>query len=298
MRETILTSLLEIAAGFAVAHPVGLVFIVGSVVFGFLLKRPGFKGWLGEQQVNLAAKLLLDKAVYHLIPNVTIPDDRGGTTQIDHIIVSIYGIFVVETKNLTGWIFGGQGDRQWTQKIHKNHSQKFQNPLHQNYKHTKTLASLLGLPEEKLKSLVVFVGNSVFKSKSVPENVTYCGGYIQFIKKHQELVFTDDEVQAILANIAEQRLAPGWQTHRQHAANVRTIKEAQPETPEVESEPAATIDPAAASAVATTVATCPKCGAELKRRTAKRGPNAGGSFWGCSAYPHCRYMQADPHLSA
>jgi hypothetical protein len=53
--------------------------------------KPGSKDWL-------------DSEIYHSINNVTIPT-ANGTTLIDHIIVSKYGIFVVETKNIKGWIY-------------------------------------------------------------------------------------------------------------------------------------------------------------------------------------------------
>jgi len=68
----------------------------------------------------------------------------------------------------------------WTQQIFKS-KHTFQNPLHQNYKHTKTLESILGVESDKLFSVVVFVGDSTFKT-TMPENVTYAGGYISFIK--------------------------------------------------------------------------------------------------------------------
>jgi hypothetical protein len=96
-----------------------------------LLKSPWFKGVVGEFVVNLSARLMLDKETYHLIKNVTLPTENGST-QIDHVIVSIYGIFVVETKNMRGWIFGSPNQKTWTQKIYK-HTSKFQNPLHQNF---------------------------------------------------------------------------------------------------------------------------------------------------------------------
>ncbi len=71
---------------------------------------------MGEFIVNLATKISLDKTVYTLFKNVTLPTD-DGTTQIDHIIVSKYGIFVVETKNMQGWIFGSAQQKSWTQKL-------------------------------------------------------------------------------------------------------------------------------------------------------------------------------------
>jgi restriction system protein len=107
-----------------------------------ILKSPWFKGWIGELQVNLITKFSLNKDIYHLIKNVTIPVD-GGTTQIDHVIISRFGVFVVETKNLKGWIFGKERDAYWTQKLYR-HPEKFQNSLRQNYRHTKALSEILG----------------------------------------------------------------------------------------------------------------------------------------------------------
>lgn len=85
------------------------------IVLAFL-KSPFMKGLLGELMVNIAARIFLDKENYHLFKNVTLPTEEGST-QIDHIIVSRYGVFVIETKNMKGWIFGGPQQKTWTQKI-------------------------------------------------------------------------------------------------------------------------------------------------------------------------------------
>jgi len=134
-------------------------YLIPLLILVAILKSRWFKGIIGEFLVNISAKFLLDKNEYHLIKNVTLPTE-DGTTQIDHIIVSVYGIFVVETKNMKGWIFGKENQSTWTQKIYK-HLSKFQNPLHQNYKHVKTLEQLLGLQDNQVHSLVVFVGESI-----------------------------------------------------------------------------------------------------------------------------------------
>jgi len=120
-----------------------LWYLIPIAILLAVLKSPWFKGVFGEFIVNTSAKLMLDKNEYHFIKNVTLPIENG-TTQIDHIIISVYGVFVVETKNMKGWIFGSPNQPMWTQKIYK-HSNKFQNPLHQNYKHVKALEQLLGL---------------------------------------------------------------------------------------------------------------------------------------------------------
>ena len=195
-------------------------FLFPIAALAVIIKTPWFKGVVGEFIVNIAARIFLNKNEYHLIKNVTLPTE-DGTTQIDHIIVSKYGVFVVETKNMKGWIFGGPRQKTWTQKIYK-HSNKFQNPLLQNYKHVKTIESLLELNEHQIFSMVVFVGDSTFKTE-MPENVTYGIGYIRFIKSKTEVVISDADVDKIVNKIGDGRLTPSLKTHRDHVKHVKNI---------------------------------------------------------------------------
>jgi len=241
------------------------------LIFVALFKSAWFKGFIGEVMVNMAARLFLDKNDYHLIKNVTILTE-DGTTQIDHIIVSRFGVFVVETKNMKGWIFGNERQKTWTQQIYRS-KHKFQNPLHQNYKHTRTLEAALDLPSGKLFSVVIFVGNSTFKT-AMPENVTYGGGYIRYIKSKSAVLLTEDEVQQVIQQIADGRLKPSIKTHIQHTQHVKKIVAAkkEPEPSPVEK-------------------LCPKCGSAMALRTSQKGPQAGNQFWGCSAFPKCRSVK-------
>jgi len=199
-----------------------LFLILGTIiVLGLILKSPWFKGRFGEGTVKFSFKMLLDKDKYHIINNVTLPTE-DGTTQIDHIVVSRYGIFVVETKNMKGWIFGSPDQKTWTQKIY-NHSSKFQNPLHQNYKHVKTLQSLLRLNDNQVYSAVIFIGESEFKTV-MPENVASSGGGLaRFIKSKTVEVFTESEVAEIVSKIEAGRLTPSLKTEREHVKHVREI---------------------------------------------------------------------------
>jgi restriction system protein len=106
-----------------------LWYLIPLFFFAAVVQSASFKGVMGEFIINVFAQWQLDKDAYHLMKNVTLPTE-DGTTQIDHIIVSIYGVFVVETKNMKGWIFGSPNQKMWTQQIYK-HKNKFQNPLHQ-----------------------------------------------------------------------------------------------------------------------------------------------------------------------
>ncbi|PHR85677.1 MAG: nuclease [Colwellia sp.] len=243
-------------------------YLIPIFIFAAIIKSAWFKGLLGEWQVNLLIKFFLEKNDYHLIKNVTLPTD-DGTTQIDHIIVSKYGIFVVETKNMKGWIFGSANQKQWTQQIFK-HKSKFQNPLHQNYKHVKTLEALLPI-ESNTKSncvfsVIIFIGDSTFKTK-MPENVTFACGGIEYIKSKTDLVFNIKEVISIIEQIESGRLERSFKTNRQHVKHVKEIVKEKSKTK-----------------------ACSKCGAGMVLRKASKGKNAGNEFWGCSAFPKCKFV--------
>lgn len=237
-----------------------LWWVLPVIVILTVFKTPWFKGLVGETAVKLVAKLRLPDDIYHPIHNVTLPTP-DGTTQIDHVFVSRFGIFVIETKNMKGWIFGAEHQAQWTQKIFKK-SFRFQNPLRQNYKHVKTLESLLEVSADTVHSVIVFTGESTFKTP-MPDNVRRGVGYISYIKSFRTPVFSEREVQKIVAHIQTDRLEPSRATNRRH---VQQLKSRATETVERQ---------------------CPKCGSAMVLRTAKRGARAGNQFWGCSASPKC-----------
>jgi restriction system protein len=241
-----------------------LWYLIPIAILAGILKSPWFKGVVGEFIVNYSAKLLLDKEKYHLIKNVTLPTE-DGSTQIDHIIVSEFGVFVVETKHMKGWIFGSPNKKIWTQKIYE-HSNKFKNPLHQNFKHVKTLESLLGLNEQQVHSVIIFVGDSTFKTE-MPENVTYGGGYARYIKSKNTPVLTESQVMEIISKIEKGRLTPSFKTNREHVRHVKSI---------------------VAEKESNNIPSCPKCGSSMVLRETKKGQNIGKKFWGCAKFPQCR----------
>lgn len=196
-----------------------LWWIIPLLIFLYTINSAWFKGWQGEWLVILGAKLFLNKETYHAIHNVTL-ETEDGTTQIDHIFVSKFGVFVVETKNYKGWIFGSERHATWTQTLYK-HSYKFRNPIRQNYKHLKALESSLNIPLNTLKPVIVFVGDSRFKT-DMPEYVTYSRGYTRYILSFSKVLFTDDEVGSILSKIKTKRLKPSFKTHRAHVKHLKS----------------------------------------------------------------------------
>lgn len=236
--------------------------LIAVSLLSMIGKSAWFKGYCGELWVRLSARLFLDPSVYRAFHNVTLPTD-DGSTQIDHLFVSQYGVFVVETKNMSGWIFGDEKQAIWTQKLYRR-SYKFQNPLRQNYKHIKALESALGIPDSVCHSVIVFVGNSRFKTL-MPVNVTTASQYVQFIKSHTRELLSASEVAELTAAIGAGRLQESRATARAHIRHVRSIREAK------ESEKK-----------------CHRCGSSMVLRKSRGESNAGSQFWGCSRYPSCR----------
>src|SRR5262245_47960315 len=135
---------------------VQLWWVIPVLVLLSVLRSPWFKGIVGETLVRASARLALPAETYHSYHNATLPS-LDGTTQVDHVVICRFGVFAIETKHMKGWIFGGEHDAQWTQRIFKQ-TYKFQNPLRQNYKHVKALEAALGLPLDQIHSVVVFSG--------------------------------------------------------------------------------------------------------------------------------------------
>lgn len=222
------------------------------------------KGWVGEMMGAIAHRIFLDNSIYFPLNNLTIPT-KNGTTQIDHLIVSKFGIFIIETKNIDGWIFGHERSPHWS-IVKPGRKFRIQNPLHQNYRHVKAIADVLALEEDRLHSMVMFWGRCEFKTE-MPRNVL-SQGYVSYIKSFDKLLFTDEEVTSMVAALKTDALSQSWATRRLHLESLR--------------------------ARYTSTSVCPKCGSPLILRTSRTGKNAGDKFYGCSAYPQCRHKGPYP----
>jgi len=218
------------------------------------------RGWLGEKKATFWMWLSLSKKEYRRFHNVIIPA-KNGTTQIDHILISPFGLFIVETKNKKGWIFGSGGQPKWTQSIYgKNYP--FQNPLRQTFRQKKILAKYLELPESVIRTVIYFTGKCKFKTR-MPDNVIR-SRLGKHIKQFKEPIITPVEINRIVEKL-ESLIYGSSLTTRDH---VRSLRERHNST---------TI--------------CPRCGAGLVERTTKKGPNAGSKFWGCENFPRCRFTR-------
>ncbi len=219
-----------------------------------------FKGWIGEKKTQFNLWLGLDSNLYQRFHDVIIPSSHG-TTQIDHILVSPFGIFVVETKNYKGWIYGSESQSTWTQVIYKS-KHKFQNPLRQTHRHKKVLSKYLGLGESSILPVISFVGDVKLKTE-LPSNVL-TSRVSSYIKRFHEEIFSQDEVRRIVGLLSNVKSEYNI-SKKEHIQSLENRYASH------------TI--------------CPKCSSKLVLRQVKQGARQGSQFLGCSSYPRCRFTK-------
>ena len=138
------------------------------------------KGRRGEKRVfNILSKSLPDGFI--VLNDIYLPLPDGTTTQIDHIVVSQYGVFVIETKNYSGRIFANARDDEWTETFPGRKGYRFPNPINQNRHHIRVLAERLDISEDYFHSVVAFTENCTFKTP-LPDGVVHTVALADYIK--------------------------------------------------------------------------------------------------------------------
>lgn len=240
-----------------------LVYLTICVVIGFIWGKleAKVKGFLGERKVAKALNSL-PESEYKVLNNIML-STSNGTTQIDHVVVSVYGIFVIETKNYKGWIRGNEYSDTWTQNIY-GHKYMLKNPLHQNYGHIKALQQLLEIPEELFVSIVAFSTKATLKVKT-KQNLIYFSKLKHTIKEYSEPRIAQESLDE-LANIITTANIDSKENRKVHIQNIHAKIEGKEELVEQ--------------------GICPKCGGKLVERQGKYGV-----FLGCSNYPKCKFTR-------
>ena len=228
---------------------------------GFFAK---LKGNRGEKWVAWRLKRL--KAPNYLVINDLLLRSGANSTQIDHVVVSIYGIFVIETKYYKGWIYGGAESEYWTQNIY-GHKYQMRNPVIQNQGHIRAIKRLLNLREGiPVYSIVAFSWQGTLHvNRTLP--VMYWRQVVPYIRQFDQPKLSESEVR----NLYEDLLAAGTAddvARKQHIQNVRQNQQRRD--------------------FAVSRGRCPRCGGELVLRHGQYG-----SFYGCANYPRCHYILQD-----
>lgn len=214
------------------------------------------KGSIGEMTVDyLLSKL--NKDYYFHLNNVLLPLKNGGTTQIDHLVLSPYGIFVIETKNYQGFIFSDENQDYWTQKTYSG-TYRLYNPIKQNDNHINVLATLLNIDKSYFHSIILFVGECQLKTP-LPSNVMVCNFLTNnlnaYIQQKNEMIIPEEMFREIVKNLKTHRIKNTPQSEQQHKQYVKSRQNL-----------------------------CPKCKSIMVERVAK---NTGKKFLGCSRFPQC-----------
>ncbi len=233
-----------------------------ALVFAILLRfAPQILGKIGETKVR---KLLdtLPKDNYFPIHNVLLRTDTG-TSQIDHLVISTYGIFVIETKYYKGWIFGDEKVRRWTQSIYGNKRQ-FNNPIHQNYGHIQALKNLMPqYAADDFISIIAFSDRCTLKIQERQSmHVVYFSELLSVIQEFNKVRLSTDEQQKVSVFILNTNISDKAE-RRNH---IKIIKQKQ---------------------LSISKNICPKCGGALIEKDGRYG-----RFIACSNFPKCRYTHS------
>ncbi len=245
-----------------ISLPFLIYFIVESVlhIVGRIQARKynykNYNGYVGEllTEEQLA---ILPKEDYTVLNDIMILVN-DYTCQIDHIVVSKYGIFVIETKQYHGYITGGKYDKRWVRRLSRGKHLYYLNPISQNYGHIKSLCVLLGLPEKIFINIVSFPGNVRLNIDDDGDVVRY-GKLVKKILSYQE-VKIDNPLYYV--DIINKNNITDRQVRKEHNEYVDNRKKTFNEY------------------------LCPKCGGEMHY---KQGEN--GIFACCSNYPECKYTR-------
>lgn len=226
--------------------------------------RAQLKGDRGES--SIARKLYALSEKDFRVFNDVLLRTRKGSSQIDHIVVSRYGIFVIETKNYSGWIHGNEYSEYWTQTFYRTKNQ-FRNPIKQNWAHIYALKEFLSeFKRVAYYSVIVFSGDAVLKNISSTTPVMYSHQLINFIKDVERTLSLSMEQ---VTEIADKLDSIAIQEGKRKKAHVYYIQE------QVYGRRQKVM-----------LLICPRCGGDLVVRNGQYG-----TFYGCSNYPKCRYTQ-------
>lgn len=236
-------------------------YVVHSTVYlsdrFFILQTPQVKGWLGEFTV----KLIVGKdkpSKKRVINNLKLRIDDGKTAQVDHVVINEKGVFVIETKNYSGRIYGRESHLEWTQVLNYGKvKNKLYNPIKQNKTHIYYISKFL--PEAiPINSIVVFVrGNTQYINA---DGVYTLGELKSALLQNNGTTLSPKQIEEtymVLSNANDSSI-----TNQEHIQNIYAMQQN------------------------ITNDFCPRCG---KKLTLRHGKN--GGFMGCTGYPNCKFTK-------
>ena len=147
------------------------------------------KGIWAEVKVNLVLWLLPSD---YVVFNDIVIRSCGCSSQIDHLVVSPYGVFVVETKGHKGLIYGSEKAQYWTQNIW-GHKYQLYNPLLQNSSHIRALQRVISIHDLKYIPILVFTNAANVSVTTNSHVITHWRLYFT-IRSHKEAIITPEQI--------------------------------------------------------------------------------------------------------
>lgn len=227
------------------------VIVLGITCYIFESKIIGFFGefWTKKELKKLPKEYIVLNDIMFSINN--------STHQIDHIVVSKFGIFVIETKQYNGFITGEKYDAKWVRHVGKK-KYYYTNPIKQNYGHILSLNELLNLGTDKFINIVSVPSSAKLKINDDGEIVRNGEVVNKILSYKNEVINNKDEIVKIIlnSNIKDRKI------RKYHVNNLKRNH----------TEDFSKL--------------CPKCKGKLVQRNGKYG-----TFLACSNYPKCRYTK-------
>ena len=239
-----------------------IIAIIGIIVAIIVKKNmTQVVGFAGEYWVQKELNKLPKE--YLFLSDVMLEVD-GKTTQIDHIVFSKYGIFVIETKQRNTYITGNEYDKYWVVKAGRKKYYMY-NPIYQNYGHKKAIEQILGLEDNQVIDIVCVSGQANLRIKSNKVvRVERIVDRILFEKEEKIEDYVSMAHRINEMNIVDKNY------RKQHIEDIR--ENINNNTEELRKE--------------VVMNRCPRCGNELVVRKGKTG-----EFVGCLSFPKCRYTK-------
>ena len=257
---------------------IAIIAVVIFLIIGYLYRRgvrydryvsrhrAPYSQRLGDAGETAVSSILQELPREYELFNDVIFQYNNRSTQIDHIVVSKYGLFVIETKNMAGPIYGSENAEFWSEYLpetrFENKEYRFRNPIWQNEGHIKALRAVLQDSNVPIYGIVVFPRGTELKINAKSKVTTY-NNLCHFIRLFDEPEIDTDTVLKYSAMIGEANMT-GPTARQNHLQSVRENK--------------------ARRNALVAEGRCPRCGGRLIERE-----GGYGRFLGCSNYPKCKY---------
>lgn len=180
-----------------------LLWILPLLLLIFFLSSPRFRGDIAETRVRRILATGLERNRFTVFNNVVLPVG-GGTTCIDHVVVSRFGIFVIHSVYVRGWISGTRVQERWRRRS-LGHSARFENPLHRSELQVEALQRLTGYPASVFQALVVLVGLKGFRNPP-PEKVVTAETLLGQLRRKSQPLMSPEQAEQAIRTIGEGRL--------------------------------------------------------------------------------------------